>query len=204
MSWARVDDGWWCQHSSLSLAARGLWITTAAWSCQQRTDTLTRSVVAFLTAHQPVDALARELVGCGLWSATDGGWVIVGWHRLYGVGGRPHVPDVVRLELWLRDGWSCRNCDARCGDLQVDHIIPLSRGGSEDLDNFQWLCGWCNRAKADLLPDEWEPLRAAAAAQSPCAPESVACHAGLLLSAEWADCGHDPDPLQRRVAEVNG
>lgn len=41
-----------------------------------------------------------------------------------------------------------------CGDrqnLHVDHIVPVSRGGSEtDLQNLQLLCASCNTAKRDL------------------------------------------------------
>ena len=31
--------------------------------------------------------------------------------------------------------------------LEIDHIRPLSRGGSDDLDNIQVLCGRCNMRK---------------------------------------------------------
>jgi 5-methylcytosine-specific restriction endonuclease McrA len=37
-----------------------------------------------------------------------------------------------------------------CGsaaDLHVDHVIPLSRGGSNDRGNLQVLCGRCNTSK---------------------------------------------------------
>lgn len=47
---------------------------------------------------------------------------------------------------------------AACGsteDLQVDHIVPIVRGGSCELDNLQALCAPCNRAKGRKLEGEW-------------------------------------------------
>lgn len=48
-------------------------------------------------------------------------------------------------------------CCARCGssgDLQVDHIVPLARGGKDNLSNWQPLCGTCNRRKGSRLESE--------------------------------------------------
>ena len=36
----------------------------------------------------------------------------------------------------------------------MDHIVPLAKGGSNDLSNLQCACGVCNRIKQDILPEE--------------------------------------------------
>jgi 5-methylcytosine-specific restriction endonuclease McrA len=47
----------------------------------------------------------------------------------------------------------------RCGkwfkksDIDVDHIIPQSRGGTDDLWNLQALCKHCNRSKQAKMKD---------------------------------------------------
>ena len=44
----------------------------------------------------------------------------------------------------------CKNRCVNCGStetLEVDHIIPLSRGGKHNEDNFQILCKTCNLKK---------------------------------------------------------
>jgi 5-methylcytosine-specific restriction endonuclease McrA len=62
-----------------------------------------------------------------------------------------------RARLAARQGMICPWCDrALPQDLagtQVDHIIPVSRGGADDAWNLQLLHGRCNRAKgAKLTP----------------------------------------------------
>ncbi len=58
-----------------------------------------------------------------------------------------------RYEVMKRDGFQCVLCgnsgkDAR---LEIDHKIPVSRGGSERMDNLQTLCFECNRGKRDKV-----------------------------------------------------
>ena len=36
-----------------------------------------------------------------------------------------------------------------------DHIVPLSAGGSDSIDNIALLCPRCNLSKHDKLPEEW-------------------------------------------------
>ena len=36
----------------------------------------------------------------------------------------------------------------------MDHIIPLAKGGNNDLSNLQCACSVCNRIKQDILPED--------------------------------------------------
>lgn len=40
----------------------------------------------------------------------------------------------------------CSNCGST-SDLQVDHIVSVIEGGSDEITNLQILCGACNRKK---------------------------------------------------------
>ena len=41
---------------------------------------------------------------------------------------------------------------------QVDHKLPLARGGKDDLSNLQWTTAEANRAKRDLTDIEFHAL----------------------------------------------
>ena len=61
-------------------------------------------------------------------------------------------------------------CCHYCGTAfpsEVDHVIPWSRGGSDDLENLVAACYRCNRDKSDLTPEEWAAARAARGAAWP-------------------------------------
>jgi hypothetical protein len=45
-----------------------------------------------------------------------------------------------------RDGEKCRHCGS-IKMLCVDHVISISKGGSDELDNLQLLCRSCNSRK---------------------------------------------------------
>src|ERR1700745_3021045 len=58
---------------------------------------------------------------------------------------------------WLRR--SILERDKRClacgrpSNLMIDHIVPRSKGGRDELDNLQTLCEECNQRKADRTID---------------------------------------------------
>jgi len=64
------------------------------------------------------------------------------------VGGfaREAIPERVRHEVWRRDEGRCVDCGSR-ERLEFDHIIPVSRGGSNTARNIELRCQPCNRRK---------------------------------------------------------
>lgn len=56
-------------------------------------------------------------------------------------------------ELCDSYGNMCLACKAEGIPLTVDHIIPLSKGGPNDISNLQPLCGSCNTSKGIKIID---------------------------------------------------
>lgn len=66
---------------------------------------------------------------------------------------RKQISSRLRVQVLDRDNSTCQLCGATLNDgvkLHVDHIIPVSKGGTNDLDNLQTLCEQCNLGKGDL------------------------------------------------------
>lgn len=63
---------------------------------------------------------------------------------------RKPIPDDVKIFVWNRDSGKCVKCGSK-ENLEYDHIIPLSKGGSNTARNLQLLCEICNREKGDKI-----------------------------------------------------
>lgn len=86
---------------------------------------------------------------------------------------RQPLPDHVRKLVLRRDRYRCVFC-GNGGILEVDHIIPWSAGGSDDMDNLRTLCREHNQERSNfkVLDDDFRRL--------PNAGECVYCNPELL------------------------
>lgn len=63
---------------------------------------------------------------------------------------RPHIPREVVDAVWRRDKGRCVYCGSD-KELQLDHIIPFSKGGATTFENLQLLCRTCNNKKSNNI-----------------------------------------------------
>lgn len=54
--------------------------------------------------------------------------------------------DEIRAEVLERDSQSCREC-GRTNLLHIHHLVPLSKGGTNDIENLITLCGNCHQVE---------------------------------------------------------
>jgi hypothetical protein len=63
---------------------------------------------------------------------------------------RTSISDKIKIFVWQRDNGKCVKCGSQ-HNLEFDHDIPISMGGSNSARNLQLLCESCNRAKGGSL-----------------------------------------------------
>lgn len=64
---------------------------------------------------------------------------------------RGKVTNKMRFAVYDRDHYRCRKCGRRTKDLEVDHIIPIAKGGKSTFNNLQTLCHRCNVKKGTKI-----------------------------------------------------
>jgi len=72
--------------------------------------------------------------------------------RQYSTPKRKAISRKLRLLILERDSYRCCLCGrtAKETKLEVDHKIPVAKGGTDSLNNLWTLCIDCNRGKSDL------------------------------------------------------
>lgn len=68
---------------------------------------------------------------------------------------RKSISKRVRFEVFKRDNFTCQYCSAKPPNvpLEIDHIIPVSKGGKNNVDNLLTACFDCNRGKSNIELD---------------------------------------------------
>lgn len=72
------------------------------------------------------------------------------------IGQRALMTSNLREKIKNRDNYTCQKCSLSSKDiknllLEIDHIIPLSKGGITSENNLQTLCWKCNRTKGSKI-----------------------------------------------------
>lgn len=67
---------------------------------------------------------------------------------------RKTIPAKIRQEVFKRDNYKCKTCGKSPAtdselSLEVDHILPYSKGGTNDIENLHTLCNRCNKGKGN-------------------------------------------------------
>lgn len=68
-------------------------------------------------------------------------------------GLRKSVSKKIRFDVFKRDSFQCQYCGQLPPKviLEIDHIHPVSKGGTNDIDNLITACFDCNRGKSNGL-----------------------------------------------------
>jgi len=63
---------------------------------------------------------------------------------------RKKLSDATRFDVLERDGFTCQYCGKSAPEvvLEVDHITPVARGGTNEIDNLIAACEQCNGGKS--------------------------------------------------------
>jgi len=96
-------------------------------------------------------------------------------------------------------GFECTYCgcpmDLTSDDHQVsvDHVVPLSRGGTNNLDNLVLCCRHCNIEKGNLMIDQWNARKQAATVSRQ--QQATIEEAVRDLQEKWKDQPYRIDPV---------
>lgn len=128
----------------------------------------TRQATYAKAIDSAVDLLLDLIGQSGLWNWGDGcgGWLIGLIEEKAAEIGLP-LPEYERprrtvlSQLLDRDGSHCAYCQQPTSltypDPHVDHVVPKSRGGGNELSNLVIACPACNCSKGSKLLEDWKP-----------------------------------------------
>lgn len=75
-------------------------------------------------------------------------------HRERAAGPTPHRFDISRM--FCEQDARCVYCRQMLHKYHIDHKLPVSRGGTNDIANLQLLCPRCNMRKSRMTHEEFQ------------------------------------------------
>jgi hypothetical protein len=139
--------------------AMGTFIRAILWSCRHRTngflpDAILENVLAISTKAR------AAFVAAPLWTDAPGGlqipedeYYLLPWSAGQNrrASDRRGVDLKCRFEVLKRDHFTCQYCGRRAPavEIEVDHVVPRSAGGTDDLTNLVAACFECNSGKSN-------------------------------------------------------
>lgn len=152
---------WWVETSILGCAERGALISLCAWcwhhgKSKVKDDPKHISRVLGCTAGR-WRKMRAALLDAGFLAQSEGELCVKILGRWESFSARRAIPADIRRGVVERDMGRCVYCGVDAGqNFHLDHIIPRSRGGSDDLENLALSCAPCNLSKGARTPDEWQ------------------------------------------------
>lgn len=109
--------------------------------------TLTKINYVYITSKEEVFGPSTIMSLIDLLNKKDGDYYLNEniWNSICKVE-RGKVSNKLRFTIYERDHYKCRKCGST-HNLEIDHIVPISRGGKTTYDNLQTLCHKCNVEK---------------------------------------------------------
>lgn len=116
--------------------------------------------------------------------------------RKSAIGQRALMTATLRNWIKTRDGHTCQTCSLSLAAepnllLEVDHIIPVSKGGLSHPDNLQTLCWRCNRSKSNKMPTDSHAEANVPPASDP-----------QVRPAAWTATSDEVDPRREQLSQL--
>lgn len=158
MSWARYPSTFpldspiaelRCCYGEAGLAAIGLHLMAVTYSLRYGTEGyLHYRVLEFLAGGRRAKRLGQLLIDHEMLEKVPDGYQILDF-GYYIDAARDQLPPLLRKTIIDRDGNVCGICgdDVELDDIHIDHIVPVSKGGSNRLTNLRVTHARCNMRK---------------------------------------------------------
>lgn len=85
-------------------------------------------------------------------------------YKIVALNGFVNLWYILRFKVFTRDKFTCRYCGrSPLEDIEVklhcDHIVPSSKGGTDELENLVTSCKECNLGKMDVVLDKENEIK---------------------------------------------